>query len=832
MIELIDVHKTYKSKKGKNTHALNGVNINFDTKGMTFILGKSGSGKSTLLNVLGGLDKYDSGDMIILGKSSKEFTQRDLDSYRNTYVGFVFQEFNILEDYDVYNNIILALDLQQKSVDEKEVNKLLDYLELTELKKRKVNELSGGQKQRVAIARALIKNPKIILADEPTGNLDSKTGKQVMELLKEISKEKLVVIVSHDEEYAKTYGDRIIEIKDGQIISDTNKNKSKEKDTLKYETIKSKLPFKASFKLGIGSLKHKKIKLVFTIILIIFTLGFLSCTDTLANYNYAREHAKVLSEVKDQFVEIKSQHITKNEYGNSIIEMKMDAETEKIINEKVGKKTYPVYSYSAGYSAIDAKELLYVQSKMGGSYTSTSANLIPTLNVKEIYNVNLIGRDIAAEDEILITTSLASQMMENGVEVYENVVKTEFVTSNIFTPTSYEDILNCGYTFHFGEKGKVKIVGIVAYDTSAYKKGFEDLISSTIYVHPNLIEKYANEYTGTISDSYSDEVVVPGQEEGIYRNNSATVLKSEVEYFNGEKWVKTNSINDNEIILSIDAIGINDYYNDLNQYTANNPNIPYDIATKRFLANLISTKGIIGTTIKYNIYYGDSYAKDVYKSYDLKVIGVCEEYENGNFYSSGSLISPNLQAGLEQQQVEKRALLVPANTKEEFRNLTEMFPVDSELAIHSTYSNTLYYESNMFDAIKTLAQYAALIFFIFTVILITNFMFTSISYRKKEIGVLRALGSSNKDVTGIFLWEAVCLSVISGTIASILLVVVTNFMNSYILKLMGTLTTPFLVTIRQFIVIFVVVFALTFIASILPIRRISRMKPIDAILNK
>ena len=187
---------------------------------------------------------------------------------------------------------------------------------------------------------------------------------------------------------------------------------------------------------------------------------------------------------------------------------------------------------------------------------------------------------------------------------------------------------------------------------------------------------------------------------------------------------------------------------------------------------------------------------------------------------------------LEQQQVEKRALLVPANTKEEFRNLTEMFPVDSELAIHSTYSNTLYYESNMFDAIKTLAQYAALIFFIFTVILITNFMFTSISYRKKEIGVLRALGSSNKDVTGIFLWEAVCLSVISGTIASILLVVVTNFMNSYILKLMGTLTTPFLVTIRQFIVIFVVVFALTFIASILPIRRISRMKPIDAILNK
>lgn len=190
---------------------------------MTFILGKSGSGKSTLLNIIGGLDKYDSGDMSILGKSSKDFTQADFDSYRNTYIGFVFQEFNILEDYDVYENVILALQLQQKEIDKNKVNILLEKLELKDLKHRKVNELSGGQKQRVAIARALIKNPKVILADEPTGNLDSTTGKQVMDLLKEISKEKLVIIVSHDKESANTYGDRIIEIKDGGNNSLKNK---------------------------------------------------------------------------------------------------------------------------------------------------------------------------------------------------------------------------------------------------------------------------------------------------------------------------------------------------------------------------------------------------------------------------------------------------------------------------------------------------------------------------------------------------------------------------------------------------------------------------------
>ena len=218
MIELKNVSKTYKSKKGNNTKALDNVTLKFDNAGMTFILGKSGSGKSTLLNIIGGLDKYDSGDMSILGKSSKDFTQADFDSYRNTYIGFVFQEFNILEDYDVYENVILALQLQQKEIDKNKVNILLEKLELKDLKHRKVNELSGGQKQRVAIARALIKNPKVILADEPTGNLDSTTGKQVMDLLKEISKEKLVIIVSHDKESANTYGDRIIEIKDGFMV--------------------------------------------------------------------------------------------------------------------------------------------------------------------------------------------------------------------------------------------------------------------------------------------------------------------------------------------------------------------------------------------------------------------------------------------------------------------------------------------------------------------------------------------------------------------------------------------------------------------------------------
>ncbi|HCC04097.1 MAG TPA: ABC transporter permease, partial [Clostridiales bacterium] len=186
--------------------------------GMVFILGKSGSGKSTLLNVIGGLDKYDKGEIIINGKSTNQFKEKDYDAFRNTYMGFIFQEFNLIEDYSVEQNIKLALELQKKEATDDEIERILKKVELTEVSKRKINELSGGQKQRIAIARAVIKNPEIILADEPTGNLDSQTGEQIWKILKDLSKEKLVIVVSHDKESANIYADRIIEIQDGNII--------------------------------------------------------------------------------------------------------------------------------------------------------------------------------------------------------------------------------------------------------------------------------------------------------------------------------------------------------------------------------------------------------------------------------------------------------------------------------------------------------------------------------------------------------------------------------------------------------------------------------------
>ena len=224
MLEIRNVTKIYKSKAGNSVTALDNLSMTFPETGMVFVLGKSGSGKSTLLNVIGGLDGYDSGEFIIKGKSSKDFAGSDFDAYRNTFIGFIFQEYNILDDFTVGANIGLALELQGKKATNEKISEILAQVDMLDYAKRKPNELSGGQKQRIAIARALVKDPEIIMADEPTGALDSNTGKQIFDTLKELSKTKLVIVVSHDRDFAEKYGDRIIEMMDGRILTDVTKH--------------------------------------------------------------------------------------------------------------------------------------------------------------------------------------------------------------------------------------------------------------------------------------------------------------------------------------------------------------------------------------------------------------------------------------------------------------------------------------------------------------------------------------------------------------------------------------------------------------------------------
>ena len=218
MLQIQHIRKEYRTGKLVQK-ALDDVSLNLRDSEFVAVLGPSGSGKTTLLNIIGGLDRYDSGDLIINGISTKKYKDRDWDSYRNHTIGFVFQSYNLIPHQTVLSNVELALTISGISRTErrKRAKEALEKVGLGEQIHKKPSQMSGGQMQRVAIARALVNNPDILLADEPTGALDSETSVQVMELLKEVSKDRLVVMVTHNPELAYEYATRIVEVKDGKI---------------------------------------------------------------------------------------------------------------------------------------------------------------------------------------------------------------------------------------------------------------------------------------------------------------------------------------------------------------------------------------------------------------------------------------------------------------------------------------------------------------------------------------------------------------------------------------------------------------------------------------
>jgi len=298
MFEVIDLFKSYHPRKAPEVIALNHVSAKFPDHGLVFILGKSGAGKSTFLNIIGGLDRADSGEILIDGRSSKSWSEADYDSYRNTYLGFVFQEYNLLNEYTVAGNVELALSLQGEKADPITISRVLGEVDLSGFQNRKVYELSGGQRQRVAIARALVKDPKIILADEPTGALDSETSAQILNLLKRLSEKKLVIVVSHDEEFARTYGDTIITFKDGSIAKEEIIHPLESRPVAQPITTfrRARLPFSSSAKMALSSCKSKPFKLVMSILLTSLAFTFLGVASSAAHFDSVNSGVNSLEE--------------------------------------------------------------------------------------------------------------------------------------------------------------------------------------------------------------------------------------------------------------------------------------------------------------------------------------------------------------------------------------------------------------------------------------------------------------------------------------------------------------------------------------------------------
>ncbi len=346
MLELKYLTKEFNEKKKKKKRALTNVNITFKNKGLYFILGKSGSGKTTLLNILAGFDTQTSGSYLVEGREFSELSESEKTTFRNKYIGVVFQEYNLLNKYDVYYNVTLPYRISNETIEETKVDDILNKLGILDLKYKKVNELSGGESQRVAIARCLLSETKVILADEPTGALDTTNSEELYKILKEISKEKLVIIVTHDIEAANKYNDHILKIEDGKL---EYSDELEERNNLELSK-KKRMSFLESFKLGLRLLFTKKFKFILTSLVTILSLFILTYIISILTTDIKSTFYKTMDINNDSYI-----YISKLEKNNDN-HIKSSFFNENEIREliEVNDGGYSVYDTNLSFGGVMA----------------------------------------------------------------------------------------------------------------------------------------------------------------------------------------------------------------------------------------------------------------------------------------------------------------------------------------------------------------------------------------------------------------------------------------------------------------------------------------------
>ena len=464
MLELKKIKKTYNAG-GLKQNALNSVSIKFRKSEFVCILGPSGSGKTTLLNVLGGLDNYDDGDLIINGKSTKNFGCKDWDEYRNNVIGFIFQNYNLIGHISVLANVELSLKLS--NVPKKERKKrALEVLEKVGLKNhiyKKPNELSGGQMQRVAIARSLVNDPEIILADEPTGALDTKTSKDIMDLIKKVSDGKLVIMVTHNETLAKEYATRIINLEDGKITGDTNPYDEKEVEKKDYKFRKTKMSFKEALLLSLNNILTKKGRTLLTAFA--SSIGIIGIALILALSNgfdkKVNEYEKGIMSAMPIIISKESMNMDEETISNLKGENKTEYPSEEYVVSKKDdmdlmtrtnnltkdyidyimktpkEYAYGVTFYSAkSFNIINEDKELIDSSKVNlGSVPYSFDKTVPNQVLEAYYDV-LKGRMPQSRDELVLIVNAYNEVDENvlkalGLDEKEKISFDEILNSTL-----------------------------------------------------------------------------------------------------------------------------------------------------------------------------------------------------------------------------------------------------------------------------------------------------------------------------------------------------------------------------------------------------------------
>lgn len=859
MLKLVDIKKSYLSGENE-VRALKGISVEFRKSEFVSILGHSGCGKTTLLNIIGGLDRYSSGDLQIKGKSTKEYKDRDWDTYRNHSVGFVFQSYNLISHQSVLSNVELALTLSGISKDErrKRAKEMLEKVGLGDQIHKKPNQLSGGQMQRVAIARALINNPEILLADEPTGALDSNTSVQIMELLKEIAKDRLVIMVTHNPELAEEYSTRIIKLVDGNIVDDSNPYTSKSKKSEeKKKNKKTHMKFFTALSLSLNNLMTKKGRTFLTafagsigIIGIALILSLSNGVqeyinkvqeDTLSTYPLTIQKSTVdmtsMLESLMQKEEETTEYKDKNEvYSKNVISDMLSTFSKQIkSNNLVAFKEYlesdktNIKDYTSAIQyGYDIKLNLY-KKENNGEYLQVNPNqLFTKLGMSEMmesHDQNPLGMDVSGQYDVW------TEMLDN-----QELLNSQYEVIAGKWPTAYNEVV-----LIVGKNNEIS-------DYTLYSLGLID--------QNELVEKYKALQTGeTIEESkintYSyDELLNLSfklllntdyyEKEGnlwIDKSNNKDLMKQKLDNATDVKIVGIIRPNQEAVATSINgAIG---YTYELQEYAINKINETEIAKEQKANPNI-------------NVFTGIDFPEDTTTEFDYNTLSDQEKaymqtLSQEELAQVMATYSKNNKAtyetncetlGIVDLDSPSAINIYPKDfkAKDEIANIIEKYNQEQRDAGKEddviNYTDIVGVMMNSVSTIIDVISYI-LIAFVAISLVVSSIMIGIITYisvleRTKEIGILRSIGASKKDISRVFNAETFIVGITAGLLGIGITVLLTLPINM-IIKNLADISNAARLPLVGGIILVIISVVLTVIAGLIPAKFAAKKDPVEAL---
>ena len=848
MLKLNNIKKNYETGN-ESVKALKGISIEFRENEFVSILGPSGCGKTTLLNIIGGLDHYTSGDLIIDGISTKKYKDRDWDTYRNHRIGFVFQNYNLISHQTVLSNVELALTLSgvDKQTRRKKAIEVLEKVGLKDQMYKKPNQMSGGQMQRVAIARALVNDPDILLADEPTGALDTKTSVQIMEILKEISKDRLIIMVTHNPELAKKYSTRIINLLDGEVTSDSKpySSKKEEKEKIKEEKKKAKktsMSFLTAMNLSLNNLMTKKGRTILTAFA--GSIGIIGIALILSISNGVQQYINNVEEETLTSYPLTVQEETV-EISDLITTLQPDADKEvhedgKIYSNDVMSEMMATMSAKVQSNNLEAFKS-YIESDETNIKDYTSA-------ISYSYNLNLqIYKDDTDE---IVQVNPNTVLDELGMSM--NEMQSAFVSTDVFSEMfdseemnkQMYDLVAGSWPTTYNEVVLVVDENNEISDFTLYALGLKD--------SDELSEMYQNILDGTPFEVEQTSYDI----DDLVGMNFKFILNSD--YYDKENGIWVDKRSDEkymkELFEDAEELTITGIIkpNEESVVTSTAGGVLYLKNLKEYVINKINESEIAKEQIEnpdINVFTGQEFSDEEFDVNSLtpeqlaylqslsptEMAQVIENYEK----QAGATYEDVLnQIGVIDLDKPSSINIYPKDfdSKEEIVNIINNYNEKAQEEGHD--ENVIKYSdlvgvmmsgvSTIIDVISYVLMAFVSISLIVSSIMIGIITYISVLERTKEIGILRAIGASKKDISRVFNAETFIEGLIAGVMGILITLLLTIPINIIIKNLSG-ISNVAILPIGGAIILVIISILLTTIAGLIPSRMASKKDPVEAL---